>query len=506
MIRENQVAEAGLSPLEELLQEQSLEIDQHSQRLGLNPETRNLLIAAGVGFGALTAIFGPTVASAINDGMTFSEAVVYSVGSQGLAGTWDAIEKSTAVETVKAFSQHQFSRIPDIWQDEISKYATEWRAFTSTLVGIGLLGGYIEGRLKIDKARDGLTTIRRKGEQMFFLGGTSSRIAEASTLDNPWGVIPIFESAEGGNKLVSKLIPEPRGLEKISRPFNIRPIFINLEASGNVNYRGLEAWNRIKIDPENLIKTPSGKRILTVVGCGETAEEELQQVVTIPDLTLDELHTGTEMLLNQVNGEKININIETVKIYLGSADSPHIDPEGGSEVILDKQFALDRGVDIYIDTWRSYLWGIKKELEQKNLAGRGIRLITSIPEYRKLFEQVAKEIGLKLYTKDDDFGNAVLVTYERLSDETLNSVKYLSQIYPDRNIMALTSDIDTHNAALVDYADNKKIRSICSAVIVKNLLNAVRELLRKGEEPKKIQQMIDNLFMVEKEANILPNR
>ncbi len=475
------------NPLETLMSQYSASIGAEAVRHDLDPRVRNALFVTGGGLALTTFILGPSVIQGMTSGLTFPQALAAALVNQPLASTWNQIEQTTA----QALWPPNFDVLAhNLRGFELSKFVIAWRAEISSLAGLGIMAGGVERFIHHRTVREGRANIKVKGEQMFVIGGSSSKIADVLKLDDPRHVIPFFEFEDGGKYLVAKLAPEPKGVgRQVTDRLFTKPVFVNLGVLRQQSHRELEAWQKVHPNESNLIHAVGGKKYLFLVGCGETPEEELQRISNTPDVTLEELVTDAEMLAARLVESGVRRDeFETFQVYLGSADTPRIDPETGEATLNDRKIAKKAGTDVYIDTWRSYIWGIKEELKSQEVLDKGIRLVTSVGEYRGVFEAVAKELGINLYTKENDPGTATLVAYEKISDETVHRAKQLSAEYEGRKVIALTSNIEDDKVAR-----DQGINSVCSAVVIKNIIKAVKTLLKDGKSATDIQDLIDSL-------------
>lgn len=475
---------AGTDSLDALMQKYQAEISVSANRVGLSGRARKGLTVVGGGILATAVVMGPPIAEGMTRGLSLPEAVVYAIGSLPMSGTWEHMEPETAKEIVVAISHSEPAQAIEALARELPKYGTDYRAI---LFEAGLLGGVVAGverffhrrEKRAREIKEGGAGIKRKGEQLFVISGLSSNIADALTVADPDHIIPIYEESNGGKYLVSRL--EDRTKKGL-------PIFLSLDIneSAGITYRKSSAWNKIRIQEENLVHADGGRKYLVVIGCGEKAEEELTDKPEFIDVNQEEVHSTVDMLRKRLDKGVVVNDEDVVTVYLGSAKTPQIDDETGMLTTTDRAIAEKGGIKIYVDTWSTIVGQLKKQLVNQGIESAGIRLVSSVTPYRDLVEKLATELEIPLHTKDNDPGNATLFVYERISDETINKARRLKEENPDRKIIALTSNIEADESA-----KREGIATVCSATVIRDVIGAIKSGLKEGKTPEEIQKILD---------------
>lgn len=486
---QQRVEEGSRNPMSALSRGYQARIEEGCGHIGITTHAKNKLKM----FVYATALVGVVIAPSINEALTqklsLGEAINYAILSTVLGGaTGQHVEPEVAKKFTATFTERRLPSEDD--QAEIIKnlsemFGNEWRrllfnAGMFTVVVNAIRRVFEKRKDNANALKEGRAEIRRKGEQVFVVGGRSSNIADALTLASPQGIIPVFEGAGGGDYLTSKL----------DSVRSETPTFLNLDVNPEVGmtYRKSPEWSKLDIREENLLKSTTGDRYLVVVGCGEMAEEELGRDALSADVTQEELHTSVEMIRGQLEENGVHLEEQNVlTVYLGNAATPRIDDVTGRQTTTDREVAQKSGIHIYVDTWAVILRRIKDVLEQDGHNEAGVRLVSSVPEYRELIESVSREVQIPNHTVEDDPGNSLLMVYERLSDETLNRAKRLKREFPNRKIVALTSNIETD----VDARD-AGVETVCSAVVIRDVVQVIKDEIKKGTPPSEIQRNLDS--------------
>lgn len=328
----------------------------------------------------------------------------------------------------------------------------------------------------------GELSVKPKGSQIFAVGGESSNAVDQLVLNQPDKVTPIFETAQGGGLIAERLAPE--------RLKQGRGSFINLglDKEGPRTYGSADtAWEKLIVSEDNLIHTPDGKRILLVAGFGERSEEELTQSPTETDVTQDELHTATQKIVDRFKTCGVDMEgVEIVKAYFGSAKVKRPNPDTQKLTDTDRQVAEVGGIAIYVDTWSAIVAGIAEELGKTP-----IRLSTRVPEYRGLFNTVAKSLGVDLVSAKKDKGQAAILVYERITDNAINALKQLLGAMPNRRIYALISSVSGQEMA---ESQGFKDKTISTAIMLSKVAARIGNQLQAGTSAAKIQANLDQLW------------
>lgn len=136
-------------------------------------------------------------------------------------------------------------------------------------------------------------------------------------------------------------------------------------------------------------------------------------------------------------------------------------------------------MDIYVDAGRT----VVEALQEKIGKGSTVGFETGVPEYWKGMKNLAKKIGLTFHDKrNPDRGKAVLLVYEKHTDESVQSAVDLQRRNPKRRVIVLTSSIESHNQAM-----KEGIESLCVAEVLTRKFLEIQVRLVSGETPEQIQ-------------------
>lgn len=326
---------------------------------------------------------------------------------------------------------------------------------------------------------NGELAVTPKGPQIFAIGGSGSNILDYLSLSHPDKITSIFENSAAASLLTSAGIVRDNSLSK--------GVYVNLkiDSASRRKYSNADSsWRTIDLSEDNLIHTRNGKRILLVVGFGEQPEEELtSEESPFRDVTHEELHTSAQKLKERFEQCGINMkDVEIIKVYLGSGDLP-VPTDDGVGTISDSNSALS-GQDsykirIYIDTWKHLV----KEILSKS-GPKGIRLISKVPEYWNMFRKMMSKD--RLFNSTNDPGDVPMAVYQKISDESVISALNKKSQFPNRSIFVLTSNIADDFLAI-----SNGLETICSAVVLGDIVQRISKGLIEGKSPEDIQLQLD---------------
>jgi hypothetical protein len=176
----------------------------------------------------------------------------------------------------------------------------------------------------------------------------------------------------------------------------------------------------------------------------------------------------------------------TVGIYLGSGQASRFDSVTRKDS-TDRVIAEKGGINIYVDTWRVMVTRIREVLKEKNLEKVGVRLVSNVPEYLEIVSGIASELSIPNHSGEDDPGDALLLVYERRSDQTRHKAKQLQEEFPTREVIALTSNVESDK-----LAHDRGIHTICSAEVIEGVINDIKQQLQDGISPEEMQARLDS--------------
>lgn len=447
-----EVKEIGEDPLKALQKEFATSIDSDATRLGLSEwvrQPRVLIPAAGVATGL--AAFIPGFVEALAQGKPAIEAVKYTLASTPISTIWEAVAtKGNAAELVEKYM--------------LAARATIVPAITGAAMVGGFLGGFEWAKRTREAISLGLAPIRRKSTQMFALLGEDSYVGDVFWQTQPSRVIPIVEDARAMRRVLT-------GKEQ-------RGTFLTVANGEYGNESPLGPWRQLKLDGRWLLPTKQGK-YLVLLGMGETKDEELPLTEEpLVDLTVEELAIAADRIYSLARQHGVKPD-RVVRIYLGNPERKRLRGTGsGIRSVTEKEVAAGT-VDIFVDVGQTIMAALKEKV-----GGASVSFETGVAEYwQGLRRVVGKEITIHDESNPDP-GDAVILVYERHTDESVQSTKQSKQQNPGRRVVVLTSSLESHRKAL-----KAGLESLCVAkILARKLLDIQTRLV--NETPESIQESL----------------
>lgn len=444
-----------------LLQEDfAASIGNDGERLGIGKNflqwlrRPQVLVPGAIGLTAVGA-FVPGVIEGLAQQQTLGEAIRYSITSTPLSTIWEASPQGSLREVIEKYM--------------LAIRATIIPAVTGGAIVTGFLSLVERARMIGEAIRVGNARIERKSPQIFALLGEDSYVGDVLFGAMKDHVIPVVER----HKAMSRTLT---GKES-------KGTFVTVP-NGEYGQNGEgSAWSLLKIRKNWLLSTKQGK-LLVVYGFGETKNEELPLTEEpFVDLTVEELSIAARKIEEQAKRNKVNPD-GVVKIYVGNPERRRMrGTAAGLKEVSDREVA-EGTVDIYIDAGRT----IAEALQEKVGKGATVGFETGVPEYWKGMKSLAQKIGLTFHDKQNpDKGNAVLLVYEKHTDESVQSAVDLQKKNPRRRVIVLTSSIESHNQAI-----EEDIESLCVAEVLTRKLLDIQIRLVSGETPEQIQKSLSS--------------
>lgn len=322
---------------------------------------------------------------------------------------------------------------------------------------------------------EGIETLRKNLEQMFFLGGEQSGPLVAAMLSDLTHIFPIVEKPEAVSALA-----------ELASKGGQYAFYLRLD--GN-HYENPGQWNKLTFRRNWLTKTDDGKRkYLLIVGDGSVYEEAIDlHDQPKQDLDVKELQVATQALQTRATECGIREDeYQTVTVYIGNA---RLERKSGSGEFkkTDRQLARRyKNVDIWIDT-RAPL--VEKILEWVG-NNKAIVFDTLNQEYFKNLKKLMEERGINVFDANDPKRpkNAKILVYEDTTAYTVTKAKKIVETKQAtrENVATLTDTIEGHEDTVA-----AGLIGICSAKIYKDEVFAVRKGLKQGKTPEEIQKELD---------------
>jgi len=340
-----------------------------------------------------------------------------------------------------------------------------------------------------DSIMDGTAKVKPEGEQIVMLGGTSSHIVDflAATSENG-RFIPVLESSKGVQEFI---------LHNQTRMREGKGIFLNLgfdKDRNHLSYLESRAWSKLDLTRENLIHAENGHRYLMIVGCGELADRELSLSPDDVDVSHDDLRSSILKLKALLKPGDLVEDRDIIDVYIGNAAMDRVDAEDRG-TISDRELARKTGVDIYVDTWGLVLSRLAQKISDGTT--KEVSLASTNDEYSQLFRNkfeghLLKFPGceeLKLTDINDASEDSTWIVYEGRSDETFLIARRLRKQYPNRRVIALLSDDKVIEN--MQYAGVDNVEFLCASSILAEAVVGIRNLIKKGFSPQRIQELLD---------------
>lgn len=322
---------------------------------------------------------------------------------------------------------------------------------------------------------EGIETLRKNPEQVFFLGGEQSGVLQAAMLSDLTHIFPIVEKPEAVSELA-----------ELASKGGQYAFYLRLD--GN-HYENPGQWNKLTFRRNWLAKTDDGRRkYLLVVGDGSVYEEAIDlHDQPRQDLDVKELQIATQALVRRASECGIKEDeYQTVTIYIGNA---RLERKSGSGEFTqtDRQLARRyKNVDIWIDT-RAPL--VEKILEWVG-NDKAIVFDTLNQEYFKNLKKLMGEKGVNVYDANDPKRpkDAKRLVYEDTTAYTVTKAKRIVETKQATrgNVATLTDTIEGHQDTIA-----AGLTSVCSAKIYKDEVFAVRKKLKQGKTSAEIQKEFD---------------
>lgn len=445
-------------PLLSLQKEFANTIGVQGERLGIGNKMLRwlkrpqVLVPIAIGLTA-AATFVPGVIEGLAQGQTFLDAIRYSVTSTPLSTIWEASPQGSIREVIEKYM--------------LALRATIVPAVTGGAIVTGFLTLVERARKLGESIRHGTARIERKSTQRFVLNGENSYVGDVLYNVMPNNVIPIVE--------------RPEAMRRVLTGKESKGTFVTIP-DGEYGQAGRRsAWSLLRVTKDWLLSTKQGK-LLLVYGLGETKDEELPLTEEpLVDVTVEELSLAATKIEEQARLHKVKPD-RVVKIYLGNPERRRMrGTAAGLREVTDRDVA-EGTVDIYVDAGKTVAQALQEMIGRESTVG----FETGVAEYWTGMKKLAQTIGLTVHDENNpDDGKAVLLVYEKHTDESVQSAMNLKRKNPGRRIIVLTSSIESHTQAL-----KAGVESLCVAEVLARKLLEVEQRLINGETPEVIQQAL----------------
>jgi hypothetical protein len=422
----------------------------------------------------------------LQDG-TVRQAIVYTIGTTPLSGTWEHVDLNPLLAAIRAADG---SELLANLREVAPHYKLELRAlFFEAFLVVGAVATVERlrslGSEKQQRILDGTEFIERPHEQTILLAGEGSFTCEALLALLGEEALPIVERKEAMARTFNRIARGKSPLRVNRRGEPQVPVYLNLDFRGDMDYMSASGWQQLKLSPANLLRTTDGRHVLLTFGLGETNQEPVPLADEVKqDLTVAELIEGSGKLVELARQRDIQVDA-VIKVYLGNARLQRMRHTGGGmRAVADRQAA--RGVDIYVDTRAPVIRAIADRLGER----RVFAFETGTTHYVPTMIKAAAPLGITVYSEaapPEDLRTAICIVYEQDVSETIETVKALRQEYG--RVIALTPTLEGHERAV-----QEEIESICIALVFAEIVLEIRRRVRLGESATAIQADLDRRY------------
>lgn len=464
-------------PLEVLRDQFQQEIGQVAGKIGVEPtiterlKSPKVLVALGA-VGAVFAFYSSGYVEGLAKGFDVIEALDYTISLTPFSTIWEAgpIRLSGVIDGLLKGDLKPLGEYVE--RLGLAVRATLVPAITSVALLSGTFALYERAKRFREGIDLGLVPIERNAPQIITLFGEGSFVGEALYEMFPGNIIPVCETSGAARGILT-------GDEE-------RSVYVNLDGQRYVFKREdkRSPWRRLLFNNKWLWPTKKGERLLITIGFGETRDEELPlREEAEVDLTVEEQVLGSEQALNWAEARKVRPD-RVVNIHLGDPERKRLRGTGaGIKKVSDREVAAGT-IDIFVGAGRRLV----REIINKIGPGNTIAFETGVPDYWTGLKRLAD--GEQLVVHDErnpDQGTAVVLFYERHTDESVKSAKEYKRTHEGRRVMVLTSSLASHREALA-----AGLESVCFAEILAGDLMRIIVDLTNGKSSKEIQARLDS--------------
>ena len=385
------------------------------------------------------------------------EALIYTIGTTPLSGTWEHADLNPLLAAVR--SADGSNLLTDL-REVAPHYTLELRAlFFEAFLVVGAVATVERirslGNEKQQRILDGTEFIERPDEQTILLAGEGSFTCEALLALLHEQALPIVECKEAMARTLNRIARGKLPIRVNQRGEPQVPVYLNLDFRGDMDYISASGWQQLKLKGGNLLRTVDGRQVLLTFGLGETNQEPVPLADEAKqDLTVAELIEGSSKLADLARQYGIVVDA-VIKVYLGNARLQRMRHTGsGLRTVADRQVA--RGVDIYVDTRAPVIRAIADRLGDQ----RSFAFETGATHYVSNMMKAAAPLGVSVHGETDpmvDPRTATCLAYEHDVSETIETVKVLRQQYG--RVIALTPTLEGHERALQEAIESHLHRS-----------------------------------------------
>lgn len=463
-------------PLEVLQRQFQQEIGGRSQELGFGQKIVERLKSPKVllpvaAAGTAVVLFTPGFVEGLAKGLNPGEALVYTIASTPISTIWEAAPNIPGI--IDGLSKGDLEPMLEL----VEKYGLAVRAtIVPAITSAGLIGGafalYEKARNLKEGIGRGTVPIERRHPQIFALFGEDSFVGQAFFQTAPENVVPVTEKSEAARGIITG--DENKG------------VYVNLDGQRYIyeDKDKLSPWRRLRFNKNWLLPTEKGEKLLVVIGFGETKDEELPLVTEeMVDLTVEEQALASEQLLAQAKRMGVSPD-RIVNIYVGNPERKRLRGTGaGLKQVSDREVAVGT-IDIFLNAGGMIIKSLRERIGHNDT----ITFETGVPAYWDGFRILAKDQGLTVHDENNpDSGNAVVLFYEKQTDETVQSAKDFKKRNPSRRVMVLTSSLASHREAV-----KSGLESVSVAEILASELSKITGELKEGKTLTKIQTRLDS--------------
>lgn len=464
-------------PLEALRSQFQQEIGQVAGEMGIKPTITERLKSPKVliplaALGTVAIFYSPGFVEGLSKGLDVIGALDYTLSLTPISTIWEAGPVRLS-GVIGGLSKGDLKPLGEyVERLGLAVRATLVPAITSVALLSGAFALYERARRFREGIDLGLVPIERNAPQIITFFGKGSFVGEALHELLPSNIIPVCETSEAARGILT-------GDEE-------RSVYVNLDGQQYVFKKGdrRSPWRRLLFNNKWLWPTKKGERLLITIGLGETRDEELPlREEAEVDLTVEEQALGSEQALNWAEEMKVRPD-KVINIHLGDPERKRLRGTGaGIKPVSDREVAAGT-IDIFVGAGRRLV----REIINKIGPGNTIAFETGVTDYWMGLKRLADGEQLVVHDeKNPDRGTAVVLFYERHTDESVKSAKEYKSTHEGRRVMVLTSSLASHREALA-----AGLESVCFAEILAGDLMRIIVDLTNGKSSKEIQARLDS--------------
>ncbi|OQS03514.1 hypothetical protein THRCLA_04177 [Thraustotheca clavata] len=317
-------------------------------------------------------------------------------------------------------------------------------------------------------------------ERILRLTGTASDASEVSMARYGAHILPVFKDPEKMGYLID--VWSMRG--KVPVVWHV--------PSGKYGFR--HSWTGLRIDRRYMLRTTTGKLILTMEADLTLSEEGFHLMTNLQhDLSIEEASQGFR-LIERAASARIERPFRTLRVMLGDTD------QVDNQVKLRTRLDAKQECDVFIDAKAIVMLAILKWASR--FPESTTIVIDSTPEHYAYFSHLLASKGLKTITQQEaaitkDTDKWPHLVYLSTTAATINALQTLlqsGQADPSKCCVLLNNAYGLEHLREISSYEDERIGSICAAELHDDYYRQVRIWTRMGYSAKSIQTELDVRF------------